>query len=162
VRRVLGDDRVPTRFEQLEQLSFVEACVHETMRLKPVAPLLLQQAVRDTTLGGIAVPAGTTCAFLMRAPATDPQHFPQPLAFDPDRWLREEAAGAKRISMPFGAGPRMCPGRYLALLEMKMAMATLLGGFDLVSVVSADGRPVTEKLSFTMTPTPLTMRLRAR
>jgi cytochrome P450 len=162
VRRVLGDARVPTRVEQLEQLEFVEACVHETMRLKPVAPLLLQQAARDTTLGGISIPAGTTCAFLMRAPSVDPQHFPQPLAFDPDRWLREEAAGGKRISMPFGAGPRMCPGRYLALMEMKMAMATLLGGFDLVSVGSADGRPVREHLSFTMTPTPLTMHLRAR
>jgi len=162
VRRVLGDARVPTRYEQLEQLEFVEACVHETMRLKPVAPLLLQQAARDTTLGGISIPAGTTCAFLMRAPATDPRHFPQPLAFDPDRWLREEAAGAKRISMPFGAGPRMCPGRYLALLEMKMAMATLLGGFDLASVASADGKPVAERLTFTMTPTPLVMHLRAR
>jgi len=162
VRRVLGDERVPTRFDQLEQLEFVEACVHETMRLKPVAPLLLQQAARDTTLGGISIPAGTTCAFLMRAPATDPQNFPQPLAFDPDRWLREEAGGGKRISMPFGAGPRMCPGRYLALMEMKMAMATLLGGFDLVSVGSADGAPVSERLSFTMTPSPLAMHLRAR
>jgi cytochrome P450 len=162
VRRALGDDRVPSRFEQLERLEFVEACAHETMRLKPVAPLLVQQAARDTTLGGIAIPAGTLCIFLMRAPATDPQHFAQPLAFDPDRWLRDEAVGAKRISMPFGAGPRMCPGRYLALLEMKMAMATLLGGFDLVSVASADDRPVSERLSFTMTPTPLVMRLRPR
>jgi cytochrome P450 len=162
VRRVLGDDRVPTRYEQLEQLEFIDACAHETMRLKPVAPILPQQAARDTTLAGISIPAGTSCIFLMRAPATDARHFPHPAAFDPDRWLREEAAGAKRVSMPFGAGPRMCPGRYLALLEIKMAMATLLGGFDLVSVAGADGGEVSERLSFTMTPTPLRMQLRAR
>jgi cytochrome P450 len=161
VRRALGDERVPTRFEQLEQLEFVEACAHETMRLKPVAPILPQQAARDTTLGGIAIPAGTICIFLMRAPALDLRHFEQPASFHPDRWLREEPAG-KRVAMPFGAGPRMCPGRYLALLEIKMAIATVLGGFDLLSVSSADGGEVRERLAFTMTPTPLHMHLRPR
>lgn len=162
VRRALGDDSWPTRFEQLQQLEFVEACAHETMRLKPVAPILPQQAARDTTLGGIAIPAGTMCIFLMRAPALDARHFPQPEAFDPDRWLGEEPASGKRVSMPFGAGPRMCPGRYLALLEIKMAIATVLGGFDLQSVASADGGEVREHLAFTMTPTPLHMVLRPR
>jgi cytochrome P450 len=162
VRRALGDDRVPTRFEQLEALEFVDACIHETMRLKPVAPILPQEAARDTTVAGVAIPAGTTCIFLMRAGATDARHVPQPKAFDPDRWLRDEGAQARRVSMPFGAGPRMCPGRYLALLEMKMALATLLGGFDLVSVTAADGGEVAERLAFTMTPTPLVLRLRAR
>lgn len=162
VRRALGEDRVPTRFEQLEALEFVEACAHETMRLKPVAPLLPQQAARDTALAGIAIPKGTLCIFLMRAGATDARHFQQPDTFAPDRWLQEEGAGGKRISMPFGAGPRMCPGRYLALLEIKMAMATLLGSFDLVSVQSADGGEVSERLAFTMQPTPLRMRLRPR
>ena len=42
--------------------------------------------------------------------------------------------------MPFGAGPRMCPGRYLALLEMKMAMAQLLGHFDIESLDTPDGQ----------------------
>jgi cytochrome P450 len=162
VRRALGDERVPTRLEQLDALPFVEACAHETMRLKPVAPIMQQQATRDTVLGGIAIPQGTICMFLLRAGATDARHFAQPEAFDPDRWLREEGASGKRIAMPFGAGPRMCPGRYLALLEMKVALATLLGSFDLASVSAADGGAVAERLSFTMTPTPLAMQLRPR
>lgn len=163
VRRALGDDRVPTRFEQLEQLEFVEACAHETMRMKPVAPIILLQAARDTTLGGLSLPAGTTLILLMRAPALDAHHFTQPEVFCPDRWLREDSANSgKRVSMPFGAGPRMCPGRYLALLEIKMAIATVLGGFDLLSVAAADGGEVSEHLDFTMHPAPLHMRLRPR
>jgi cytochrome P450 len=162
VRRALGEDRVVTRLDQLEALQFVEACSHETMRLKPVAPILPQQAERDTVLGGIAIPKGTMCIFLMRGGTSDARHFARPEAFDPDRWLREEAGAAKRIAMPFGAGPRMCPGRYLALLEMKMAVATLLGGFHLDSVESADGGAVEEHLAFTMAPTPLVMRLSPR
>ena len=64
--------------------------------------------------------------------------------------------------MPFGAGPRVCPGRYLALLEMKMVMAMLLSQFSIEYVGTADGGPVREKLSFTMAPMGLCMRLRER
>lgn len=168
VRAALGSDRVPTRLEQLDALEFVEACAHETMRLKPVAPMMVQQAAVDTVLGGIAVPAGTLCLMLMRAGAVDARHFGQPEAFQPERWLRgddaaqADAASGKRISMPFGAGPRICPGRYLALLEMKMAIATVLGSFELEAVATADGRPVRERLALTMSPSPLRMRLAPR
>lgn len=64
--------------------------------------------------------------------------------------------------MPFGAGPRICPGRYLALLEMKMAMAPQLGKFDIERVGTADGDDPMEHLAFTMTPVNLRMLLRPR
>jgi len=93
--------------------------------------------------------------------------MPQAIRFEPERWLAEGTPGAlagnaKRTSMPFGAGPRICPGRYLALLEMKMAMATLLQRFDIVSVDTPDGQQAREHLSFTLMPVGLTMRLRER
>jgi cytochrome P450 len=162
VREALGGDTTPTRLEQLEALSFVDACAHETMRLKPVAPIMPLQAAKDTTLGGVSIPAGTICIFLMRAGPTDAKHFADPGAFDPERWLGQAAGAGKRISMPFGAGPRICPGRYLALMEIKMAIATLLGSFDLVSVAPSQGTDVSERLAFTMTPSALTMRLARR
>ena len=64
--------------------------------------------------------------------------------------------------MPFGAGPRVCPGRYLALLEIKMAMAMLLAHFDIESVATPDGGEPREFLAFTMAPVGLKMRLRER
>lgn len=166
VRGVLGDARCPS-FEQLAQLDFVEACAHETMRLKPVAPILALQAERDTRLGDVEVPAGTVVINLMRVDSVSDSHLAQAEAFEPGRWLADGPAGAaassaKRVSMPFGAGPRMCPGRYLALLEMKMAMAQLLNCFDIESVDTPDGQPAREHLSFTMTPIGLRMRLRVR
>jgi cytochrome P450 len=63
--------------------------------------------------------------------------------------------------MPFGAGPRLCPGRYLAMQEIKMAIAMLLGGFEVESVATRDGGEPREQLSFTMAPTGLRMRLRS-
>jgi cytochrome P450 len=82
--------------------------------------------------------------------------------FDPGRWLGTEGSTLKKLSMPFGAGPRMCPGRYLALVEMKMAMAMLLGRFDIRSVDTPDGKEAREWLSVTMGPLGLTMKLTER
>ena len=166
VRRVVGDAGAPT-LEQMAQLDYVEACAHETMRLKPVAPQLPLQALRDTTLGDVQVPRGMIVIGLMRRDSVSETHVPRAAAFEPERWLKEGAPGAlasaaKRTSMPFGAGPRICPGRYLALLEMKMAMAVLLGRFDIQDVTTPDGGEPREHLSFTMTPVGLRMRVRER
>jgi len=166
VRRVAPDPANITH-EQVGALEYVEACAHETMRLKPVAPMLPVQAVRDTTLGDVEVPAETIVVGLMRQDARDARYFVEPHAFAPERWLAGGAVGpaatsAKRVSMPFGAGPRVCPGRYLALTEMKLAMAMLLGSFEIESVGTADGREPEEHLAFTMAPLGLRMRLRPR
>lgn len=61
--------------------------------------------------------------------------------------------------MPFGAGPRMCPGRYLALAEIKMVMAMLLANFEIADVATADGSDPQERISITMFPVGLAMRL---
>ncbi len=165
VRGVLGDSRVPTQMTQTAALDFVEACAHETMRLKPVAPLMPLQALVDTVVAGVAVPARTVLILLMRAGSLDAAHFPAPAQFAPERWLPggdADAAAARRVAMPFGAGPRICPGRYLALLEMKMVLAALLGGFEIESVDAPGGGLAAERLAFTMSPVGLTMRLRPR
>jgi cytochrome P450 len=164
VHRVCGDTPVPT-LDQIAQLEYVEACAHEAMRLKPVAPQTAVEALRDTTLGDVAIPKGMVVIGVMRRDATSERHVPNAAAFDPDRWLGNTAAAAssaKRISMPFGAGPRICPGRYLALLEIKMAMAVLLGYFELASVATTDGLPPRELLQLAMAPVGLTMTLRER
>ena len=64
--------------------------------------------------------------------------------------------------MPFGAGPRICPGRYLALLEIKLVMAMVLGSFEIDSVTTPDGGDASEVMSFTMHPVDLQLRLSER
>jgi cytochrome P450 len=167
VRDVIGAQALPTQYEHLSALPFVEACAHETMRLKPVAPILIIQAARDGVVGGIRIPAGHLLMLLMRPAATDERHFPGAQTFDPARWLADGAPGraassAKRVAMPFGAGPRLCPGRYLAMQEIKMVIAMLLGGFEIERVSTPDGGEPREHLSFTMVPTGLRMRLQPR
>jgi len=163
VRAVLGGAALPSR-EQLDRLPYIEACMSETMRVKPVAPLIISQAARDSVVAGIRVPQGQLVVTLLRAPTTAERHFRNAAAFDPARWLDMPAgaqSSAKRVAMPFGAGPRLCPGRYLAMTEMKMMMAMLLSSFDIRSVTTPDGGEAEESLNLTMAPLGLRLRLTA-
>jgi cytochrome P450 len=166
VRSLAGDSTAFTP-EQMGLLDYVEACAHETMRLKPVGPFQVIEALRDTVVAGVHVPAHTGVWCVMRHDSVSERHFPNPEAFEPQRWLNEggpnqAASSAKRVSMPFGAGPRVCPGRYLALLEIKMAMAMLLAHFDIEAVTTPDGGEAAEHMAFTMMPVGLKMTLRPR
>ena len=120
------------------------------------------QPLHDTVVGNVLLPKGTLVLTLLRHDGVSEAHVPRASTFEPDRWLKTEAGHRKRLSTPFGAGPRICPGRYLALLEIKLAMATLLNDFDIASVDTVDGGPVQERMAFTMMPVGLSMRLRKR
>ena len=158
VRR-LAPDVAHLSVEQLDGLVYLDACVSEAMRLKPVAPFLGLEALRDTAVAGVAVPAGTLVWCVLRHDSVDGRRFPNAGGFDPQRWL---SGADKRIALPFGAGPRICPGRYLALLEIKLVMAMVLGSFEIDSVTTPDGGDASEVMSFTMHPVDLQLRLSKR
>lgn len=167
VDTVLGAAASLHDVSQLQALRVVEACAHETMRLKPVAPFITAQALQDTVIAGVQVPRGTPVMCLMRPGGLDGATFAQPQAFEPRRWLGGQGAAqamgsARRATMPFGAGPRMCPGRYLALAEIKLVAAMLLAHFDIESVQADGGGEPRETFAFVMAPERLRMRLRRR
>ncbi len=167
-RRVLQGATCPQSLEQLGQLEWIEACANEAMRLKPVAPLIFNEASRSCEVAGVPLSRRDIVVCLMRAPSMNESHFAQPEAFRPERWLLGEGAAAnamgsaKRVAMPFGAGPRMCPGRYLALAEIKMAAAMLLANFDIASVGTASGGEPDEQIALAMYPVGLQMKLSSR
>jgi cytochrome P450 len=123
-----------------------------------VAPQLPLDALHDTQIGQVRIPKGTLIINLLRSESVDPERVANAHAFEPQRWAHE-GAQLKKISMPFGAGPRMCTGRYLAMTEIKMAMVVLLGQFEIAFVGTANGQEPEEVLSFTMMPIDLVMQL---
>ena len=147
--------------ETANKLAWAGAVADETMRLRPVAAFLILEAKVETVVGDLLVPAGTHVCVLTRPAACDPDHFAESQAFRPRRWVGEHA-GAHDVSahIPFGSGPRICPGRVLALLEMKLLLSMLYRNFNVERVGSADG--VRENFRFTMSPVGLKVRLRRR
>lgn len=160
----LGNEPFPESPAKLSDFPYLEACVHETMRLKPVGPLFSMEPVKDVELMGVAVPKGTPVLMLTRYIATEARNFRDPKSFDPERWLKSEhqASGphTPKASIPFGTGPRFCPGRNLALTEIKMVLSMFARNFDMV--LADPTIPVEEKLSFAMIPKNLDVRIHAR
>jgi cytochrome P450 len=158
---VLGEHLIPADYGMLERLRYGEAVLRESMRLKPVAVALPHESLADTTIVGTHIPAGTRLWLATRHAGLGA--IGRGSEFDPDRWLTDEQAGAapdQKSFLAFGAGPRFCPGRNLAFVEAKTAMAMLARNFE-VELDQAN-EPVTELLSFTMIPKGLPVRLRKR
>jgi cytochrome P450/nitrite reductase/ring-hydroxylating ferredoxin subunit len=157
----LGAIDVAENVDVANELASAGAVANETMRLRPVAPVGLFDANVDTALGDYHILEGTTVIILPRLPALDQTNFVDPLAFRPQRWM-EHQSGAHEVSAnaPFGSGPRMCPGRSLALLEMKAFLSMLYKSFDVERVGNAED--VAELFGFTMSPAGLRVRLRPR
>jgi cytochrome P450/nitrite reductase/ring-hydroxylating ferredoxin subunit len=158
---LLGTSDVAGDFGAANKLAWAGAVANETMRLRPVVPILMLDAKVETVVGDLLVPAGTHVSVLTRPAACEPGHFAEPQAFRPQRWLGEHA-GVHDVSahIPFGSGPRICPGRVLAFLEMKVLLSMLYKNFDVERVGGAEG--VREDFAFTMFPAGLRVRLRRR
>lgn len=150
-------------FEQTKRMPVIDAVSSESMRLKPVAPLHMLEPLNDTRILDHEVPKGTTIFMLLRHLATRDEHFVHGDRFDPERWLlRQDARHGPhdhRAFVPFGAGPRFCPGRNLAMLEIRTVLAMLCSNFDVLPVNRAG---VSEQVAFTMFPANLFVRMRRR
>ena len=148
--------------DQTTELPFLDAFCNEVMRLKPVAPLHVLEPVADATILGCAIPRGTPIMMLVRRMATRDENFGEGSRFDPDRWLVPPESRTyphdRRAFVPFGAGPRLCPGRSLALLQIRTVLAMLCRNFQVEPV--RGGTDVDEYLAFTMMPSNLSVRLR--
>jgi cytochrome P450/nitrite reductase/ring-hydroxylating ferredoxin subunit len=160
---VLGPELVPPNIEAAGRLERAAAVANEAMRLRPVAPVLFFEANEPTIVAGVEIPKAGAVSVLTGVPAVSPKHFGDPRAFRPSRWLDPSSVGGVHdagASQPFGSGPRICPGRSLALLEMRVVLATLYASFDVERVGAA--AEVREEFAFTMTPKGIRVRLRER
>ena len=164
VDAVLAPAASVERIEQVDRFPFLDAFFHEAMRLKPVAPISVLEPMEDIEMVGCLIPKGTTIIGLTRHIATRNEHFGDAARFDPERWLEGDAerrrAHDTSTFLPFGGGPRFCPGRNFALLQIRTVLAMLCRNFD---VALADPkRPVEERLAFTMMPAGMAVRMRRR
>jgi cytochrome P450 len=127
VDEVLGG-RLPEAGD-VEKLAYVGRVLREAMRLCPPAWTTGREATADLELGGYPVPAGAQILVSQWVVHRDPRFFPNPEAFDPDRWA--DAARIPRYAyFPFGGGPRVCIGNHFAMMEATLLLAIVLQRFE--------------------------------
>ena len=130
---------VPT-YTVLSQLPYLQACLNETLRLYPtIIATLPRTALRDTTVCGTSVPKGTVVGTQNYTIHRDPESFPNPEDFRPERWLEEDERlkdddKMKIAFVPFSLGPRKCIGINLAMMELVKVTAAFFLRFKDASV----------------------------
>ncbi|EXB99094.1 Cytochrome P450 82C4 [Morus notabilis] len=118
----------------IKNLVYLQAIVKETLRLYPPGPLAVpHQAREDCTVCGFHVRKGTRLFVNLWKLHRDPNTWPDPEAFSPERFLTSHAGidvlGQHFELIPFGSGRRSCPGMAFALQVTHLALARLLQGF---------------------------------
>jgi cytochrome P450 len=107
-------------------LPYTQAVLLESMRLYPPAWGIERRAVRDQDIGGYVIPAGAAVLMPTFVVNRDPRLYPEPLRFDPERFLGDTAAARPDWAYPlFGAGTRKCIGVGFAMLEAVLVLAEL-------------------------------------
>jgi len=108
-------------------LEFCEAVLKEAMRLYPPVWAIGRSALEPVNIGGKVLEAGTQFMLPQWVVHRDPTWFAEPLAFLPERWLSQAGQNIPRFAyFPFGGGPRICIGNHFAMLEAKLALATIV------------------------------------
>ncbi|XP_033230875.1 cytochrome P450 4C1-like [Belonocnema kinseyi] len=120
---------------ELQRLNYLEQCIRETLRLYPSVPLISRVLHEDLQLKNYLIPGGTNIHLHIFDLHRDPNFWPNPEKFDPDRFLTERIQGRHPFSyIPFSGGPRNCIGQKFAMLELKALMAHLLHNFNFQAI----------------------------
>ncbi|KAI8322359.1 cytochrome P450 [Martensiomyces pterosporus] len=129
VRSSFDKDHLITINEFKEKLPYLEACVYESMRIRPViSPLPRIVPPGGVTLQGHFIPEGHTCVPFIPAANMSKGAWGNPHIFNPERFVDSEEK--KRSILTFSSGVRVCPGRNLAWVEILTTLANLFNAYD--------------------------------
>ncbi|CAI5730053.1 unnamed protein product [Hyaloperonospora brassicae] len=130
--------------DDVQGLVYLDATIHELLRLHTPVPFTMRECVRDTVFpDGTFVPKGTTVGLCHYGAARRPEVWGvDAAAFRPERFLDADTGKLRHVPTAqlnaFSGGPRACVGKALAMLEMKIVIATLVARFHLVEVPGQD------------------------
>ncbi|KAG1695971.1 hypothetical protein DVH05_018958 [Phytophthora capsici] len=152
--------------EELNEVHYLEATIRELLRILPAGPLIATQCVRDTVFpDGTFVPKNTDIVVAFYTTGRLKSVWGEDvLEFKPERFLDPETGEVIKVSSSkfcaFSAGPRICVGRNLAFLEMKVVIANIVSRFHLVPEPGRPKPAYTQGITLGM-QAPLMMRVEA-
>jgi cytochrome P450 len=120
--------------------ALVRGAIEEALRWEPPITTVVRVAARDTELGGVAIPAGSSVSVSVAAANRDPTRYPDPDRFDPAR--------TNIAHLTFGGGPHLCLGMHLARMEAAVAINALLDRLPDLRLDPDEPRPTVVGMAF--------------
>lgn len=127
IQNVLG--KSPPAYEQLEQLTYLEMVIKESLRILPASSILARFCQKDFNYKDVVIPQGATCFLSQYITHRNPEVFEQPLRFIPERWQQNEPGRYDYI--PFGTGFHRCIGAESAMAKIKTILSLFFQEFSL-------------------------------
>lgn len=134
IELVLGEEKFLQSMDDSNQLEYVNAVIYEVMRLKPVIPVIALTTNEDSIIGDYEIPKNTDVFLLSHYRDQDSCPFLKREAFDPERWVESKSITFHTNQsnlIPFGLGKRICPGKSLAIVEMKTVLCMILKNYEI-------------------------------
>ncbi|KAJ7054503.1 cytochrome P450 [Mycena amicta] len=157
--------RLPT-FADREKLPYVSAIVKEVWRWNPSVPLGLPHVVtQDDEYKGYTIEKGSIVWANVWAILHDEDIFPEPYAFQPQRYLSSDTRPGATVVAAFGFGRRICPGMHIAENSVFIAIATMLSMFRITKAQDPKGmviEPIVEYDGFICHPRPFKCKIELR
>ncbi|GIY72347.1 cytochrome P450 4V2 [Caerostris darwini] len=123
----------------LAKMKYIECVIKETLRLYPVAAFFTRECTEIFSVMGHSVYPGSICFIFPMGLHRDPEVFPEPEKFKPERFFLENCKGRHPYAyIPFSAGPRNCIGQKFAMMELKTVIANVLRHFRITSLDPRD------------------------
>ncbi|XP_063235051.1 cytochrome P450 4C1-like [Bacillus rossius redtenbacheri] len=133
------DTSQPVTTRDLQQMVYLEQVINETMRLYPILPIMARRVDEDVSVNSYTLPAGTIVIIPIYLVHRNPEYFPNPDTFDPDRFSRKNIASRLACSfIPFSYGRKKCLGKSYAYMAMKTMLSVLLRRYEVLECGSRE------------------------
>ncbi|XP_048249054.1 cytochrome P450 3A29-like [Haliotis rufescens] len=160
ISSVLGDDEPD--YDNISGLVYMDRVVTETLRLYPGVPGTNRYVSKTTKIKGWTFPEGAYVSIPIMYLHRDPEVFPEPNRFKPERWEKRSEINPM-FYLPFGHGPRQCVGMRLALVEVKVALVHLIRNIRFVRLEDTPDELTEFKTTGILQPkTPIKLKIELR
>ncbi|XP_037935880.1 probable cytochrome P450 6d4 [Teleopsis dalmanni] len=132
VNTVLAENDGKITYESLQKMEYLELCMSETLRKYPGLPLLNRVCTQEYQIPGTdkVIEKGTPVVISLFGIHRDPEHFPDPETYIPERFLPENSNYNPKAYMPFGEGPRHCIAQRMGKINSKLGVVKILQNFN--------------------------------